>query len=71
MYPIATHPRRTASFTDPVTALSGAWPLLRVSLLLSFKISGICPANLPATASMNPSGAAYALQPESIASCTW
>src|SRR5215468_5292045 len=71
VYPIATHPSRIASRTLPVTALSGACPFDRVSELLSFRIKGICPANFPAIASMKPSGAAYALQPESIASWTW
>src|SRR6266849_6075888 len=69
--PMATQPSRAASFTLPVTAEQGGWPLDSVSLSLSFKMSGICPAYFPATASRNPSGAAYALQPASMASWMW
>src|SRR5712691_7791145 len=69
--PMATQPRRDASFTLPVTAEQGGWPLDSVSLLLSFRMSGICPAYFPATASRKPSGAAYALQPASMASWMW
>src|SRR5712692_158761 len=67
----ASQPSRDASFTLPVTAEQGGWPLDSVSLLLSFRMSGICPAYFPATASRKPSGAAYALQPASMASWMW
>src|SRR5882762_10329334 len=69
--PMATQPRRAASFTLPVTAEQGGWPFESVSLSLSFKMSGIWPAYFPATASRKPSGAAYALQPASMASWMW
>src|SRR5713101_146811 len=69
--PMATQPSRAASFTLPVTAEQGGWPFESVSLLLSFRMSGICPAYFPATASRKPSGAAYALQPASMASWMW
>src|SRR5882672_9746253 len=69
--PMATQPRRAASFTLPVTAEQGGWPFDSVSLSLSFKMSGIWPAYFPATASRKPSGAAYALQPASMASWMW
>ncbi len=69
--PIAVQPRRAASLTPPVTAEQGGWPLESVSLLFSLRISGIWPAYLPATASRKPSGAAYALQPASMASWMW
>src|SRR5438093_5994367 len=69
--PIAAQPSRAASFTLPVTAEQGGWPLESVSLSLSFRMSGIWPANFPATASRKPRGAAYALQPASMASWMW
>src|SRR5437868_2836534 len=69
--PITAQPSRTASFTPPVTAEQGGCPLESVSLLFSLRMKGICPANFPAAASMDPSGAAYALQPSSIAGCAW
>ena len=56
---MAPQPRRTASFTEPVTAEMGAPPSFESeSELLSLRMSGIWPAYLPATASRNPSGAA-------------
>jgi hypothetical protein len=61
-----------ASFTEPVTAEMGAPPSFeRESELLSFRMSGICPAYFRAHASMKPSGAAYPLQPASMASWKW
>src|SRR5437868_5795802 len=69
--PIAAQPSRAASFTLPVMAEQGGWPLESVSLLLSFRMSGIWPANFPATAARKPRGAAYALQPASMASWMW
>ena len=71
MKPMAAQPRRSASSTEPVTALHGWSTLASVSELFSFKIVGMWPANLSAPASRKPSGAAYALQPESIASWKW
>ena len=43
VYPMATHPRRSASSTEPVSAEQGA-TLESESLLFSLRISGICPA---------------------------
>ena len=54
--------------TEPVIAGFGSFGPYSESLLLSLRISGMRPANLRAPASRNPSGAAYALQPDSIAS---
>ena len=56
--PIAAQPRRSASSTEPVTAGIGSPPLVSDSLLFSFRISGMSPANSAAPASMKPSGAA-------------
>ena len=71
MYPMATQPSFTASLTLAVTALIGWSIFASESELFSLSIRGTCPANRSADASRNPSGAAYALHPESIASCTW
>jgi hypothetical protein len=56
--PIAAQPSRSASFTEPVTAGFGSGELYSESLLFSFRISGMRPANLRAPASRKPSGAA-------------
>jgi hypothetical protein len=51
-------PRRSASSTEPVIAEHGRSIFASESLLLSFRMSGISPAYLSATASRKPSGAA-------------
>ena len=56
--PIALHPRRSASSAPPVIAGHGSLPPERLSELLSFRMSGISPANSAAPASRKPSGAA-------------
>jgi hypothetical protein len=59
VYPIATQPSRTASFTDAVTAEIGAPPSFdSESELFSFRMRGTWPAYSAAPASRNPSGAA-------------
>ena len=69
---MAAQPSRTASFTEEVTAETGPPPSFESeSELFTFRMSGICPAYLRAPASMNPRGAAYALQPDSRASWKW
>src|SRR5438552_15155065 len=69
--PTATQPSRSASRTLPVTAGAGSVSSCRTSWLFSFRISGISPANSAAPVSRNPSGAAWALQPASIANSKW
>ena len=57
--PMAAHPRRSASCTEPVMACTGAALSRDKELaLLTFMIVGICPAKLSAPASNMPSGAA-------------
>ena len=55
---IAAQPSRSASATLPVSAEMGSLLFASVSLLLTFRISGMSPANSAAPASMKPSGAA-------------
>ena len=54
--PIAEQPSRSASSTVPVTA----WSIEVAQLfeLLTLRMVGICPAKVPAPASIGPSGAA-------------
>ena len=56
---------------EDVTADMGLGTLASVSELFTLRMRGISPMYLPATASRKPSGAAYALHPESIASWMW
>ena len=57
MKPIAVAPKRSASWTEPVSAGYGPGPPSE-SLLLSLRISGSRPAYSRAIDSMAPSGAA-------------
>jgi hypothetical protein len=44
VYPMAVQPRRSASSMLPVMAEQAGCPLLMLSELLSFKMSGMAPA---------------------------